>query len=569
MHAPLDENLVALQVSVLLRSHDSPNKREGQPTNDTILKMKDRYARLLPLKAASMERLATAASISLGNSDETGARTSLLELMRICHNLKGSGATYGFSQVSLLAGNLEKELKPICQGNGAIDSAYLSELTEKLALLSQFAAEGGEKQAPMSQNETQEGNQPVLLFVSNASDPRTTRSAQWIQASTSSQASHLISTRLDIDAILVEAGSFGDSDCLNCIKEIRDTAGIEGLPFGLLLKENHIHSKSDTSHAGVSLVIDPQAEDQDLTSAIDYLISLRADGRSKVIVVDDDEDFLGLVSAILKRQGFLVRTLQDPTKALDNILEWGPDLIMLDINMPFLSGFELCKAIRIHSRLNDTPIIFLTAQTDMSTRIAAFEAGADDYLPKPVAEQELISRVKVRLDKSRMVKRSLQLDPLTGLLLRKPLMDKLETFKNFSIRNKAPFSVALADIDHFKEVNDTHGHLIGDEVLKTFARIARSRFRAEDLRGRWGGEEFIFAFRGENMCSARKIVERFLFDVKATTFKNELNESFTVSFSSGVAEYPTESATVGELLKLADKKLYRAKATGRSRVLDE
>jgi diguanylate cyclase (GGDEF)-like protein len=235
--------------------------------------------------------------------------------------------------------------------------------------------------------------------------------------------------------------------------------------------------------------------------------------------------------------------------------------------MPGVTGFEVCRMLRQIPRWQDLPIIFLTGQTGVEARLEAFRSGGDDYLPKPVVNEELLTRVKVRLDRSRMLKDRSDKDTTTGLLLRRAFSEQLGAILAEAQRLKTTFAICLLDVDHFKKVNDTYGHLAGDKVLAGLGQLLSRRFRVDDLRGRWGGEEFMLAFRRETKATMHLAVHRVLEEFRQITFTGDKGEEFCNSFSGGIAEYPLDGNSVFELVKVADARLYMAKKRGRNQIV--
>jgi diguanylate cyclase (GGDEF)-like protein len=183
-----------------------------------------------------------------------------------------------------------------------------------------------------------------------------------------------------------------------------------------------------------------------------------------------------------------------------------------------------------------------------------------------VLREELRARVQARLERARLSKERAERDALTGLLLRRPFIDGVRARLAESQRQSKPLALCFLDVDHFKKVNDKFGHLAGDRVLTRLGRLLGARFRREDVRGRWGGEEFVVALLGETAESAKEILSRTAAELAGMTFEGDAGESFHITFSAGISVSTVDGATVEELLKTADARLYRAKANGRNRI---
>lgn len=268
---------------------------------------------------------------------------------------------------------------------------------------------------------------------------------------------------------------------------------------------------------------------------------------------------------MLVSHGMLLRCLHEPSDLLHVLQEFTPDLILLDVMMPVINGFDLCRQLRSMPRWQDIPIVFLTAHSGVDARINAFDAGADDYLPKPVIEMELVARLKLRLERARLIRDRADRDLLTGLLSRRAFSEQVTALLAKSTRHHFKFCLSLLDVDHFKKVNDVYGHQAGDQVLSGLGQLLSRRFRVEDLRGRWGGEEFVLAYPHATSDVMRASLGRVLEEFRATPYGDP--ETFHVSFSAGMATYPDDGTNFKELLQVADQRLYMAKEMGRNTIV--
>jgi diguanylate cyclase (GGDEF)-like protein len=204
---------------------------------------------------------------------------------------------------------------------------------------------------------------------------------------------------------------------------------------------------------------------------------------------------------------------------------------------------------------------------DPDTIQAIFAAGADDYVPKPIVAPELLTRVGNRLERTQLHRRLAEIDVLTGVANRHKASQALGQLLRLSERHGKPVSLAVVDLDNFKQVNDKYGHTMGDAVLRRTADLLFRAFRRDDVVGRWGGEEFVVGLYGMPLASGIERLQRALDTLRNEEFVAPDGSGFRVTFSAGVAEFPAHGADVHNLFKAADAALYRAKAAGRAQVL--
>ncbi len=288
-----------------------------------------------------------------------------------------------------------------------------------------------------------------------------------------------------------------------------------------------------------------------------------------VLIAEDDTGSRLVLRATLQKLGHSVTAVENGQQALDVWRKAEFPLLISDWMMPELDGLGLCRKIREDNRTRYTYVILLTALGGKGSYLDGMDAGADDFLTKPFDEDLLAARLRVAermLDLHETLRVQATHDRLTGLLNRGAIMDELQMELERASREGSPVSVIMADLDHFKQVNDRHGHLIGDVVLQEAARRMQAVMRSYDRIGRYGGEEFLIISPGCDADDARTVAERIRSRVNASAVQTSAG-GVTATASLGVAT-SRKGAMVdaSTLLGAADAALYRAKNAGRNRV---
>lgn len=289
-------------------------------------------------------------------------------------------------------------------------------------------------------------------------------------------------------------------------------------------------------------------------------------GKPHVLIVDDDPDKLNLLRFALTRAGYDVRTAQDGEEGLAAVASFEPDLIVSDIMMPRMNGYELARRIRQNPQTRFIPIILQTAAGSRAEdqRLGS-EVGALGFITDPTDLHLLLARARTLLDFKAYLdtcEEQASTDHLTGLANRRRFERQLEREVARTARHGRPFSLITLDIDHFKLVNDTYGHEAGDEAIRSIARVLQQGTRGVDLAARVGGEEFSVILTETNLAGALEVAER----LRAAVKDLELPSMGRIAASFGVAECPSQAETARELVVRADAALYEAKRKGRDRV---
>lgn len=292
--------------------------------------------------------------------------------------------------------------------------------------------------------------------------------------------------------------------------------------------------------------------------------------RPKLLVVDDQRLTIAIIDEIF-RNDCDVLVAQNGEQALQLCQSEHPDLVLLDVIMPGISGHDVCRRLKADEATKDIPIIFLTGQSDIEDEVLGFELGAVDFISKPIHPVVVKARVETHLalKQQRDILQSLALlDGLTGVANRRKYEEDLLTSWRYCLRVKMPLSLIMLDVDHFKKYNDHYGHQAGDECLKAVAHCLNSGLkRPLDLLARYGGEEFVVLLPDTNASGASYIASMLLASVDSLRINHSASEFGVVSISLGLATItPDADSSSRELMEAADAQLYKAKNTGRARV---
>jgi diguanylate cyclase (GGDEF)-like protein len=294
---------------------------------------------------------------------------------------------------------------------------------------------------------------------------------------------------------------------------------------------------------------------------------------SKILVVDDDSFSAKLIDSCLRSAGFMSSYCCDSQKAMETIVTELPDLIVLDVVMPGIDGFDLCRQVRAHPAMQLTPVIFVTRRGDLEQRVAGLEAGGNDYIAKPFEPQELVARVRSHLQRLAALRDMAIRDGLTRCYNHKYFKIRLGQEIARCRRYKSGLTLGILDVDHFKRVNDTYGHQAGDTVLAHLGSLVQASVRSTDVVARYGGDEFGLLFIEAGAKEANAITIRLLERIStqsarlAPAVEQDEAEALTVplTVSVGVTHLVPED-DMEAFIKRADRALFDAKAAGRNQV---
>ncbi len=359
---------------------------------------------------------------------------------------------------------------------------------------------------------------------------------------------------------------FSDDDLagIRVMKEIQQEMD-EPVQVMFLSSNDDLALRLEAVRAGGIAYLTKPINSTDLIDQLDSFATPQTQEPFRVLIIDDSDTILAYHAAVLELAGMTVKTANTTDTMMQTLLEFNPDVILIDVYMPECSGMELAKVIRQIDGLLNLPIVYLSSENDFNTQPEAMSLAGDDFMVKPVEPRHLVSTVTLRIRRARLLRGLMVHDGLTGLFNHTAIKEQLSREIVRSNRLKTPLSFAMVNVDFFKKVNDKHGHAAGDRVLKSLARLLKQRLRGTDIVGRYGGEEFAVIMTDTDAPDASKVIDE-IRKVFSRLIHMSDNKEFTVTFSCGIADirhFP-DAKSVSDA---ADKALHEAKKKGRNQVV--
>jgi len=320
-------------------------------------------------------------------------------------------------------------------------------------------------------------------------------------------------------------------------------------------------------HCGADGFFEKPVDWEALMRRLLHLLDRNRSESGRVLAVEDDPQQAAFVRAVLGSAGYEVQVCDDPKHFEMDLGSFRPDIVLMDVVLPGLSGYDLARYLRQQERHATLPILFLTTEGQIDARIEGARAGGDDYLVKPTPPALLLTAVTARVERARFVRSLLGRDGLTRLLNHTTFLERAAAVLASARRDGSrSLAWAMLDVDHFKSVNDRYGHPTGDRVLTSLAALLRRRLRQSDTIGRYGGEEFAVLLDALSQEEAVRLLERLLAEFAAQSHHAPDGSTFHVTFSAGIAMLEPASMDLNAWRGTADAALYAAKGAGRNRV---
>jgi len=510
---------------------------------------------------------------------------ALTELHLAVHSLKGTGRSFGFKKLGNTANKIE-ELLNICLADTTTDlpadwiaqlNDFLTELKLNIASIN-TATERPDKTQVLPvlpsitpATESDDSSTPLLYLCD---DDQLVSEQLAIQLKCFGYQTILFTELNELrcailkkqpDALIMDIdfpeGRYAGTELVKSLRQGQD----KQLPVVFLSGYNNYEARFAAVLAGGTEYFTKPANVQELVDALDRITNRYPPEPYRILIVDDEPTVSEYHSIILQEAGMITRCLSEPGTILDVLQEFRADLILMDMYMPKCSGYNLATLVRQVNQYEAMPIIYLSSEADKQKQLSAMRVGAEGFMCKPVNHDELVVLVEIRAERMRLLKRFMIRDSMTGLYNHTTTNQLLESaLASASRRSDFSLCFVMIDLDLFKEVNDTYGHPVGDQVIIALARVLKQRLRGADIIGRYGGEEFALVLQDVNQEKAILIINE-LREAFALLKFNANSSKFSCTFSAGIASFP-KYKNLETLREAADQALYLAKNNGRNQI---
>jgi diguanylate cyclase (GGDEF)-like protein len=520
------------------------------------------YAASLPDKLAELAALYQA--LSAGSDAQSLPRLQAAE-----HKLAGSAGTFGFIDLGNVARRLEHTLRGWVAGGHTPDSDELaviepvlgemfrlSQLQQAVSTTThhQLVAASAEERVLIGIVEDDTILAHELAVVLTSFGYRTQTHASVDSACSAFGGEHPDAWVLDL---ALPEGPLAGAGLAMILKSSPVPP-----PVAFISARNDFEARLAAARTGGSGYFVKPLDQSSLIDWLDRATHRREQLPDSILIVDDDVELASFHADLLRSAGMQVAIVKNPHLVMEALSKNTPDLILMDLHMPVCSGLEVAAVIRQQEAYLGLPIVYLSAESDVDQQQAAMQVGADDFLIKPINPERLVASVRHRVERARRLNMLMSTDSLTGLLKHVKIKEQLAVEMTRARRSKTSLAFVMFDMDHFKRVNDTHGHLSGDRVIKTLSHLLKQRLRRSDSIGRYGGEEFAAILPDCGLTAAHNVVEDIRLRFSELRF-GQADAGFSVTLSAGIATFP-EIDDPDALIIAADQALYTAKKSGRN-----
>ncbi len=530
--------------------------------------LQDAYAKELPKKAGKIDEIW--GKLLYVQWDDT-----LFKNMHfLVHGIAGSGTAFGFTLISDIAKSFEIYLQPIIEADILPDAEQRIKISEFIMALKHASTEHDKNHVAEVSYEYspayRQGNNLICLVE----DDKTLAENLALQIN---HFGYIVSTiqkphelkrivnespplAIIMDIVFPEGNLIGTEVVAEMQKDLKTP-----IPDIFISARNDMLARLHAVRAKGGAYLTKPLDISELIDEIDMFTRYKIFEPYRIMIVEDVPELAENYASILQHAGMITSVVTEPMNIIRPLVDFKPDLILMDVYMPQCSGLELASVIRQQKAYTGIPIVFLSTETDRYKQLSALNFGGDDFLTKPIQPNHLVSSVSIRAERHRLLRSFMSNDSLTGLLNHTATKKQLDIEVARAKRYNSSLSFAMIDIDHFKTVNDTYGHPAGDCVIKNLSRFLLQRLRETDIIGRYGGEEFGVILPNTDGNTALELLNE-IQDTFSKVNHQHNYVDFNVTISCGIGCFSKyKNATA--LTVAADNALYQAKQQGRNKVV--
>ncbi len=535
-----------------------------QAWSQTFGQLKEQYIRRSSERIGKIIEMLSALAQNPSNAEV------IEQLSRQFHWLAGSGSMYGYPAVSSMGSEGEDYCNSLLRDTSQRPRADVEKLKALLnALANEFAVtDEAAETTNLGTGGRGTGRSEIVIIDESQTDlsllcklveegGMTFRTARTMAAGINEVVREMP------DGMIVEI-PLPDGDAYELVEHVRTLPGGEDIAIVIVSKQTGFLDKVRSIHCGADAHFEKPVDMKAMLRRMRYLLDKRRQEAPRILSVEDDPDQAAFIRAFLESAGYQVRTCTDPKNFDSFISSFNPDLVLLDVMLPGMTGYELARYLRQDERHATLPVVFLTTQGNIEARIEAARSGGDDHLVKPVPPALLLSSVSARLERSRFLQTLLHRDGLTNLLNHSSFMEQAQVTIAQQKRKANFTALILIDVDNFRHINERHGYPGGDKVLVALSLLLRKRLRQSDIIGRYGGDEFGIIAEGIDEQEALTLAARLIADFAATAHSTPLHAGFFASCSAGISVLDSKTMDLEKWVQSAFSALSAAKQSGRN-----
>ncbi len=499
-------------------------------------------------------------------NDQSCSQQRILELRIANEKLLRYAARFDAEAHAQIAKKIDALLSSKDVHNGTLSSEKIAQLSEHLQTLSQIALRKTDSQAESSSVITPK--KPVYILLNNRDDAyKLVRQLQFFgfRCSAFERSEKFIEAVQERypSVIVADINFKGKKHGLELVESVQKHLESPIPTLFYTEADEDVTNRLDAVRLGGYRLHQQQLDTSQVIEEIEAITNIAPPEPYRVLVVEDSKAQSFYIENMLNSAGIITKAVNDPLEIFNALHAFRAEIILMDMYLPDCDGIELAKMIRQEKRFVSIPILFLSSEDNFDIKLAAINQGGDDFLTKPIRDSHLITTIRSKAQRARELTDLMIRDSLTGLLNHTSILSVLEDEIQKANQNQLPLCFAMVDIDHFKGVNDTYGHQMGDRVIKSLSLFLKQRLRKTDAIGRYGGEEFAVVLPNTTIEDCSKIFEDIRIRFAHFTHSNN-GQEMKCTFSCGIAKLTPHNAS--QITTQADEALYVAKNNGRNQI---